>query len=75
MNLPALDVRSLLRRYDLEPRKGLGQNFLVDHGALLKIVAAAEIQPMDTGTGDWRGAGQPDTTFGEPGAQGGGGGD
>jgi 16S rRNA (adenine1518-N6/adenine1519-N6)-dimethyltransferase len=48
MNLPALDVRSLLRRYDLEPRKGLGQNFLVDHGALLKIVAAAEIQPMDT---------------------------
>lgn len=48
MTLPPLDVRSLLRRYDLEPHKGLGQNFLVDHNALLKIAAAAEIQPADT---------------------------
>lgn len=48
MSLAPLDVRALLRRYDLEPRKGLGQNFLVDHQELLKIVAAAEIQPADT---------------------------
>lgn len=48
MTLLPLDVRSLLRRYDLEPRKGLGQNFLVDHNALLKIAAAAEIEPSDT---------------------------
>ena len=48
MSLPPLDVRALLRRHALEPHKGLGQNFLVDHSALLKIVTAAEIQPGDT---------------------------
>jgi len=48
LSLAPLDVRGLLRRHHLEPRKGLGQNFLVDHGALLKIVAAAEIHPGDS---------------------------
>ncbi|PKO10204.1 MAG: ribosomal RNA small subunit methyltransferase A [Chloroflexi bacterium HGW-Chloroflexi-2] len=42
-----LNVRNLLREYDLSPRKSLGQNFLVDHGALEKVVDAAEIEPID----------------------------
>ncbi len=42
-----LNVRNLLREYDLNPRKSLGQNFLVDHGALEKVVDAAEIEPID----------------------------
>ncbi len=43
-----MDVRSLLRQYDLRPSKGLGQNFLVDPIILEKIVAAAELTPDDT---------------------------
>lgn len=42
-----MNVRELLRRYALDPHKGLGQNFLVDHGALKRIIAAAEIHPGD----------------------------
>jgi 16S rRNA (adenine1518-N6/adenine1519-N6)-dimethyltransferase len=42
-----LNVRNLLREYDLNPRKSLGQNFLVDNGALEKVVDAAEIEPID----------------------------
>ncbi len=46
--IPApLNVRSLLREYALSPRKSLGQNFLVDNGALEKVVDAAEIEPID----------------------------
>ena len=40
-------MRSLLRRYHLDPRKGLGQNFLVDHEALKQIVASAELSNED----------------------------
>lgn len=43
-----LDVHSLLRRYNLDPYKGLGQNFLVDKAALERIVAAAEINKQDS---------------------------
>ena len=42
------DPREILRRYGLTPRKGLGQNFLVDRGALARIVAAADLSPEDT---------------------------
>lgn len=42
------DVRSLLRRYHLDPHKGLGQNFLVDGNALKKIVQVAGVTPQDT---------------------------
>lgn len=48
MDLPALDVKSLLRRHHLDPHKGLGQNFLIDQHALRKIVACAEVKPTDT---------------------------
>lgn len=41
-------VHQLLKRYNLHPSKGLGQNFLVDEGAQKKVAAAAEIRPGDT---------------------------
>ena len=37
------ETRRLLRRYNLWPRKRLGQHFLVDESALARIVAAAEL--------------------------------
>ena len=40
--------RHLLQRYNLHPKKGLGQNFLVDEGALRRIVAAADLTGSDT---------------------------
>ncbi|HID89136.1 MAG TPA: 16S rRNA (adenine(1518)-N(6)/adenine(1519)-N(6))-dimethyltransferase RsmA [Anaerolineales bacterium] len=39
------ETRRLLQRYDLWPRKRLGQHFLVDESALARIVAAAELSP------------------------------
>ncbi len=42
-----MDARGLLKQWDLRPSKGLGQNFLVDQAALVKIVAAAELSPDD----------------------------
>jgi 16S rRNA (adenine1518-N6/adenine1519-N6)-dimethyltransferase len=42
-----MDVRRLLREFDFQPRKGLGQNFLVSEGALRRIVAAAGLEPED----------------------------
>jgi len=47
MTLEPLHVPSLLRRFNLQPQKSLGQNFLADHNALLKIVRDAEVSPDD----------------------------
>jgi len=47
MNLEPLHVSDILRRYGLQPQKSLGQNFLVDHNALLKIVRDAALDPED----------------------------
>ena len=38
----------LIRLYDLDPKKSLGQNFLVDDSYLDEIVAAADLTPADT---------------------------
>ncbi len=43
VDLPPLNVPALLREHGLRPKKGLGQNFLVDPLALERVVAAAEI--------------------------------
>jgi len=43
--LPPLNVHAILRKYQLFPKKGLGQNFLVDATALERIIQAAEIPP------------------------------
>lgn len=47
MKLDPLHVPAILKRYDIKPRKSLGQNFLVDHNALEKIVWDAEVGPED----------------------------
>ena len=47
MEIPPLDVRSLLRQFNLKPEKGLGQHFLVKPAALKKVVQAAEIDETD----------------------------
>ncbi|NTU75170.1 MAG: ribosomal RNA small subunit methyltransferase A [Anaerolineaceae bacterium] len=48
IELPPLDIRSLLRRHHLDPHKGLGQNFLIDQNALKMIVGFAELTPEDS---------------------------
>jgi 16S rRNA (adenine1518-N6/adenine1519-N6)-dimethyltransferase len=42
-----MDIKPLLRHFNLRPKKSLGQNFLVDEHALNNIVRAAEITPAD----------------------------
>lgn len=37
-----------MQQYQLAPKKGLGQNFLVDANALERIVEVADISPQDT---------------------------
>lgn len=44
---PSLSVRELLDKYNLHPRKGLGQHFLADPNILRKIVEAAELSPEE----------------------------
>lgn len=41
-------VKNLLKKYQLRPSKGLGQNFLIDKKVLGKIIEAAELKPEDT---------------------------
>jgi 16S rRNA (adenine1518-N6/adenine1519-N6)-dimethyltransferase len=43
-----VDPRTLLRRYDLRPRRSLGQNFLVDPNAPDRIADCARLMPDDT---------------------------
>lgn len=45
--LEPLPVQSLLRDYDLRPKKGLGQNFLVDDIHLQRIVEVARVTRED----------------------------
>jgi 16S rRNA (adenine1518-N6/adenine1519-N6)-dimethyltransferase len=47
LSLPSLDVPGLLRRYNLRPDKGLGQNFLVDTTSLQRVVEVAGIETSD----------------------------
>jgi len=42
-----MEVRQLLRAYGIEPRKGLGQNFLTEPRILARILAAAEVKADD----------------------------
>lgn len=47
MNKKFLEIQPLIKRYGLKPKNSLGQNFLVDAGALQKVIAAAQISPED----------------------------
>jgi 16S rRNA (adenine1518-N6/adenine1519-N6)-dimethyltransferase len=42
-----MDPRSLLRQFNIKPKKSLGQNFLIDEGAAGPILEAAELSPHD----------------------------
>lgn len=42
------DIPTLLRRFAIQPKKSLGQNFLVDEAALARITDAADLGPNDT---------------------------
>jgi 16S rRNA (adenine1518-N6/adenine1519-N6)-dimethyltransferase len=44
---PISEVKGLLGHYDLKARKSLGQHFLVDRGALHRVVAAADLTAED----------------------------
>ncbi len=46
--LTATRAKSLLGHFGLKAKKSLGQHFLVDKGALKRIVSAAELTPEDT---------------------------
>lgn len=41
------ELRNLLYAHNMRPNKAFGQNFLIDRSVLMKIVAAAEIDPND----------------------------
>jgi 16S rRNA (adenine1518-N6/adenine1519-N6)-dimethyltransferase len=45
---PMLSIPSLLKKYGLFPRKGLGQNFLVEPLHVAKIIEAAGLSAADT---------------------------
>jgi len=45
VDLPALNIPALLRDYHLHPKKGLGQNFLVEEAHLRRVVEIAELNP------------------------------
>jgi len=46
--VPQLQIRSILRKYGIRPKKGLGQNFLQDEHYLSKIISIANISKADT---------------------------
>ncbi|MDD5371198.1 MAG: 16S rRNA (adenine(1518)-N(6)/adenine(1519)-N(6))-dimethyltransferase RsmA [Anaerolineaceae bacterium] len=47
MSLPPLSIATLLKAQGLHPKKGLGQNFLVDPVALQRVVDSAEVTSED----------------------------
>jgi 16S rRNA (adenine1518-N6/adenine1519-N6)-dimethyltransferase len=42
-----LDIPGLIKRHGLTPNKNLGQNFLIDHHYLSRVIQAAEINNKD----------------------------
>lgn len=48
MSLHYLDIFPLLQKYQVQPKKSLGQNFLVDPNGLNKVLQAAKVSPEDT---------------------------
>ena len=46
--IPPLNAAALLKRYDLRPHKGLGQNFLQDPLALEEIVEKVKRHSLAT---------------------------
>ncbi len=42
------DIKAILEKRGLSPRKAFGQNFLLDHNLIRKLVDSAALQPGDT---------------------------
>lgn len=47
MTLKQLNIFPLLKKYDIKPKKSLGQNFLIEPAGLNKVINAAEITADD----------------------------
>ena len=43
-----MSTYNLLKKYNIRPKKGLGQNFLSDPNHVKKVVTAAQLAPTDT---------------------------
>lgn len=43
-----INISAVMQKYQLKPKKNLGQNFLVDDQALQRIVEIADLTPQDT---------------------------
>ncbi len=43
MSLDFLNIQPLLKRFHIQPKKSLGQNFLVEPAGLMKVINAAEL--------------------------------
>ena len=43
MSLDYLNIQPLLKKYKIQPKKSLGQNFLVEPAGLMKVINAAEL--------------------------------
>ncbi len=47
MNLNFLNIQPLLKRYRIQPKKSLGQNFLVEPAGLMKVIDAAALSGIE----------------------------
>jgi len=47
MTLKQLNIYPLLKKYNIKPKKSLGQNFLVETAGLNKVIDAAKLTPSD----------------------------
>ena len=47
MTLKQLTIYPLLKKYNIKPKKSLGQNFLVEPAGLIKVIEAAELTTLD----------------------------
>ena len=48
MSLRYLDIFPLIQKYHVQPKKSLGQNFLIDPNGLNKVLQAAKVSSEDT---------------------------
>ena len=48
MSLRTLDIFPLIQKYQVKPKKSLGQNFLVDPNGLNKVLQVAKVSSEDT---------------------------
>lgn len=47
-DLPPLNIPELLRRHGIHPEKRLGQNYLIDHGFIQRVIETAKINAQDS---------------------------